>query len=319
MGGTLTGVTSLGMSGALTGVTTLAASSTVTLTNENAITLSKAGVQNIAKTGSGNLQISSDANVKVESVTFNGGAVTGVTGLALSGPLVLNGVDVGNAIAVLQGQNISSTGNSATGGSLTSVTTLDASSTVSVAGADAILLDGIGIQSVRKSGSGNLRISAIDNVEIEDVSFNSGSVSLDGPLFVNGTDIASNLRSIGEKLLAIPDTDSLEGDIAQMRVEVNKLKQEVETMEQLQEQLNELKQELEQMSIPIVKRECLAGDAGTSGQTTSPAPAPHGRRLADTTAPCAGEDGLLRLNSAHTCRAEVATAIITTFFLIIII
>ena len=183
-------------------------------------------------------------------------------------------------------------------------------------------------------------ITAIDNVEIEDVSFNSGSVSLDGPLVVNGTDIASNLRSIGEKLLAIPDTDSQEEDIAQLRVEVNKLKQEVETIEQLQEQLNELKQELEQMSIPIVKRECLAGDsgtsgqttspatepttdpaedAGTSGQTTSPAPAPHGRRLADTTAPCAGEDGLLRLNSAHTCRAEVATAIITTFFLIIII
>merc|ERR1711998_781370 len=87
IGGTLTGVTSLGMSGALTGVTTLAASSTVTLSTQNAITLNRGGTSKIQKTNSGNLEISSVASVKVESVTFNGGAMTGVTTLAMGGTL----------------------------------------------------------------------------------------------------------------------------------------------------------------------------------------------------------------------------------------
>ena len=85
--------------------------------------------------------------------------------------------------------------------------------------------------------------------------------------------------------------------------EVNKLKQEVETIEQLQEQLNELKQELEQMSADW---RSVSQEIQASGQTTSPATGvttdqqkmqapqakqqaffqPHGRRLANTTAPC---------------------------------
>ena len=127
MGGTLTGVTSLGMSGVLTGVTTLAASSTVTLTNENAITLSRGGTSKIQKTNSGNLQIASVANVKVESVTFNGGAVTGVTTLGMSGVL-------------------------------TGVTTLSASNTVTLTNQNAITLSRGGNQNIAKTAveTGNI-------------------------------------------------------------------------------------------------------------------------------------------------------------------
>merc|ERR1711907_914833 len=86
----LTGVTNLGMGGTLTGVTTLAASSTVTLSAQNAITLNRGGKSKIAKTGSGNLEISSVADVKVESVTFSGGGMTGVTTMSMSSTLSMN-------------------------------------------------------------------------------------------------------------------------------------------------------------------------------------------------------------------------------------
>merc|ERR1712178_613679 len=128
------------------------------LTNENAITLSRGGVQNIAKTGSGNLEISSVANVKVESVTFNGGAMTGVTTLAIGGTLT----------------GVTSLGMS---GALTGVTTLAASSTVTLSTQSAITLNRGGTSKIQKTNSGNLEISSVASVKVESVTFSGGAMT----------------------------------------------------------------------------------------------------------------------------------------------
>ena len=96
------------------GTSDLSVGGTTTLTGN--ITLNGAAAQSITQSGTGNLSITStNANVVVDGVTFNAGAVTGVTTLETSGNitgganLILNNA-AGASITTLNGQSLTITG-----------------------------------------------------------------------------------------------------------------------------------------------------------------------------------------------------------------
>merc|ERR1711998_379069 len=133
-------------SGAVTGVTTLAASDDVTLSKNTAA---------ITHSGTTSLTVSSTSGtVAIESVTFTGGAITGVGALLAAG--------------TIQGGTVSDGTFSTTSGAVTGVTTLAASDDVTLSKAAA---------SITHSGTTSLTVTSTGTVIVESVTFTGDVIS----------------------------------------------------------------------------------------------------------------------------------------------
>jgi hypothetical protein len=200
--GAVSGATSISMAGALSGVTTLGMSGTLTNTSGN-ILLSSATAQAITHTGASgqNLTISStNGDVIVESVVFNGGAMSGITTGNFSGDITLSGATT-QAITQTGSGNLTISSTNASvlvesvvfnGGALSGITTLAMGGTLSgVTTANIssdITLSGATTQAITQTGSGNLTISSTSaNVVVESVTFTGAAISTASTIGMSGT------------------------------------------------------------------------------------------------------------------------------------
>jgi|694.fasta_scaffold01586_2 hypothetical protein len=192
--------------GAISSVSTLNMSGNFTNSGGD-ILLTSASSQSITHTGANGedfIVSSTNGNVIIDSVTFNAGAVSGISTLNVYDTVTLSG----------NSQSISHTGTddltiaSVNGnvlvdsvifnaGAVSSVSTLDMSGTLTLSG---------NAQSVSHTGSGNLTIASVDgNVLVDSVVFNAGAVSSVSTLGMSG-DLSN---SAGDILLTSESSQSI--------------------------------------------------------------------------------------------------------------
>merc|ERR1711959_100480 len=142
------------------------------------------GAKAITNTGSGDLTVSSGGNTIIESVTFNGGAVSTMTSLTMSGSISTTGngakaiENTGSGdLTVSSGGNTKIESVTFNGGAVSTMTTLDMSGHLTNTGGN-IYLTNNGAKAITKSGTGDLTVSSDStNTLIESVTFNGGAVS----------------------------------------------------------------------------------------------------------------------------------------------